>query len=312
MSKCEANLIAFTGNNLLPVIRAAESVLFIFGAGMSVDSGIPDYRSSGGWYREDGPFTRIGKTAFMMFVRSELEADWSRAWGLLGYQQAVISRAKPHAGYTLLAGEATQNPTCVFVITSNVDELALRAGFPPERVHQCHGSIFRLQCSVPCSRETWPMPDEPLDIDVENFLVKGSLPLCPFCGAVARPNVYFFGDSEESYVSEGSQVTAERFSSWIAERKNTELLMVEIGCGLGAPGLRRRAEQYLAEYPRSWLIRINDSAAMGPPERFIGIQARALQALNTSAGETAAKRGDMMRDCNAISRFRYCAAAKHL
>jgi NAD-dependent SIR2 family protein deacetylase len=284
-------MIAFAGNNLLSVIRSAESVLCIFGAGMSVDSGIPDYRSSGGWYRENGPFTRIGKTAFMMFMRSELEADWNRAWGLLGFQQAVISRAKPHAGYALLAGEAVKNP-CTFVLTSNVDELALRAGFPPERVHQCHGSIFRLQCSIPCCRETWPMPDEPLDIDVDNFLVKGPLPYCPFCGAVARPNVYFFGDSEESYVREGSQATAERFSSWIAERKTTELLMVEIGCGLGAPGLRHRAEQYLAEYPRSWLIRINDSAAMGPPERFIGIQARALHVLHTTEEEAALKRGE--------------------
>jgi len=273
-------MIEFTGNSLLHVIRSAESVLFILGAGMSTDSGIPDYRSSGGWYRENGPFAMIGKTAFAIFLRSELQADWNRAWGVWGYQQAVISRAKPHAGYVLLAGEAAKNPSRAFVLTSNVDELAFRAGFPPERIHQCHGSKFRLQCSIPCCRETWPMPEEPLDIDADNFMLKGPLPRCPFCGAVARPNVYFFGDSEESYVSEGSQATAEQFSSWIAERKNTALLMLEIGCGLGAPGLRHRAEQYLADCPKSLLIRINDSAAMGPSERFIGIQARALDVLN--------------------------------
>jgi len=271
-------MIEFTGNNLLPIIRSAESVLFIFGAGMSTDSGIPDYRSSSGWYREDGPFLG-GKTAFRMILRSELEADWHRAWGLLGYMQAVMSRAKPHTGYTLLAEEATKDPSRIFVLTSNVDELAFRAGFPPERVHQCHGSMFRLQCSIPCCRETWSMPDEPLDIDAENFLLKGPLPLCPFCGVVARPNVYLFGDVEESYVWEAYQATAKRFSQWIAEQKNAELLMLEIGCGLGAPGLRHRAEQYLADYPRALLIRINDSAASGPPERFIGIQDKALHAL---------------------------------
>ena len=72
-------MIEFTGNNLLPAIRSAESVLFIFGAGMSTDSGIPDYRSSGGWYRENGPFATIDKTAFTISLRSELEADWNRA-----------------------------------------------------------------------------------------------------------------------------------------------------------------------------------------------------------------------------------------
>ena len=273
-------MIAFTGNNLLPVISSAESVLFIFGAGMSVDSGIPDYRSSGGWYRENGPFAAIDKTAFTISLRSELEADLHRAWGVWCYQQAVMARAKPHAGYALLAGEASKNPARAFVLTSNVDDLAFRAGFPPERVHQCHGSIFRLQCGIPCCRETWPMPDEPLALDTENFLAKDPLPRCLFCGAVARPNVYLFGDAEESYVWEGHQATAERFSAWLAEQKNTDLLMVEIGCGLGAPGLRRRAEQYLADCPRSLLIRINDSAATGPSERFIGIQDRALHALS--------------------------------
>jgi len=273
-------MIAFTGNNLLPVISSAESVLFIFGAGMSVDSGIPDYRSSGGWYRENGPFAAIDKTAFTISLRSELEADLHRAWGVWCYQQAVMARAKPHAGYALLAGEASKNPARAFVLTSNVDDLAFRAGFPPERVHQCHGSIFRLQCGIPCCRETWPMPDEPLALDTENFLAKDPLPRCPFCGAVARPNAYLFGDTEGSYVWEGNQATAERFSAWLAEQKNTDLLMVEIGCGLGAPGLRRRAEQYLADCPRSLLIRINDSAATGPSERFIGIQDRALHALS--------------------------------
>jgi len=66
------------------------------------------------------------------------------------------------------------------------------------------------------------MPAEPLIIDAENFLAKDPLPLCPFCGAVARKNVYLFGDNEESYVWEGNQATAEAFSAWIAEQKNAQ------------------------------------------------------------------------------------------
>jgi NAD-dependent SIR2 family protein deacetylase len=126
------------------------------------------------------------------------------------------------------------------------------------------------------------MPEGPLDVDAQNFLLKGSLPCCPFCGAVARPNVFLFDDHEKSYVWEGNQATAERFSSWLAEQKNAELLILEVGCGLDAPGLRHRAEQYLADCPKSLLIRINDSAAAGPAKRFIGIQDRALRALRDS------------------------------
>ena len=274
-------MIEFTGNNLLPVIRSAESVLFLFGAGMSVDSGIPDYRSSGGWYEMDGPFSRIGRAGNE--VLAVLRQQPKLAWGMWGFRQNLCSQVSPHTGYLTLARESTQKPSRCFVLTTNIDGLTFRAGFFSDHVHECNGSLRRLQCSIPCCRETWSMPDEPLDIDVENFLLKGPLPRCPFCDAPARPNIYCFGDAEESYVWESRQATAERFSSWVVERKNAELLIVEIGCGLYYPALRRHAEQYLADYPRSLLIRVNDSAAMGPSERFIGIQARALDVLSDAA-----------------------------
>jgi len=270
-------MIAYSGNNLLSVIRSAESVLFLLGAGMSVDSGIPDYRGSGGWYAMGGPFSRIGRAGNE--VLAVLRQHPELAWGMWGFRQNLCLQVPPHAGYLALAREAAPKPFCCFVLTTNIDGLSFRAGFFSDHVHECNGSLRRLQCSVPCCRETWPMPDEPLDIDAENFLLKGPLPRCLFCDALARPNIYCFGDSEESYVWEASQAIAEGFSSWIAERKNAELLIVEIGCGLYYPALRRRAEQYLADSPRSLLIRLNDSAAMGPPERFIGIQARALHVL---------------------------------
>lgn len=121
------------------------------------------------------------------------------------------------------------------------------------------------------------MPHESLDIDVKSFTAKGRLPRCPFCGAVARPNVYMFGDSEKSYVWEAGEGTARNFAAWIEKQKDARLLILEIGCGLGAPGLRHRAERYLATYSASSLIRINLAAAEGPSKRFIGIRAGAAQ-----------------------------------
>ena len=271
----------FIGNNLLSVIRSAESVLFLFGAGMSVDSGIPDYRSSGGWYEMDGPFARIGKTG--NDVLAVMQQQPELAWGMWGFRQNLCSQASPHAGYLALAREAAQKPSRCFVLTTNIDGLSRRAGFFSEHLHECNGSLYRLQCSIPCCRETWPMPVERIEVDVETFLAQGPLPHCPFCGASARPNIYCYGDSETSYVWEGNQATAAKFFSWMAERKDAELHILEIGCGLYHPALRRQAEQYLADNPQSLLIRINDSAATGPSERFIGIQGKALHVLHDTA-----------------------------
>jgi NAD-dependent SIR2 family protein deacetylase len=252
-------MIEFTENNLMPVIRSAEYVLFLFGAGMSVDSGIPDYRSSGGWYEMDGPFSRIGTNGNDVFAVMRQQPEL--AWGMWGFRQNLCSLASPHAGYLALAREAAQKPFHCFVLTSNIDGLTLSAGFFSGHVHECNGSLSRLQCSIPCCRETWPMPEERVEIDAATFQAQGSLPRCPFCKAPARPNIYCFGDSEKSYVWEGTQAT------------------VEIGCGLYYSALQRHSEQYLADYPRSRLVRINDSAVSGPSERFIGIQGKAVDVL---------------------------------
>ena len=158
----------------------------------------------------------------------------------------------PHVGYRYLSSFANGLGGKYFVITSNTDRLTHRAGFQPERIHACHGDIFTLQCSEPCSRRTWPYCQGD---DQE-------ISLCPECGAPARPNVYFFGDSDRSYVWEGSQKQADAFSSWLSEHGET-MLMLEIGCGLGAPGLRYHSESFLQQYPATRLIRINEHEAEG-------------------------------------------------
>jgi NAD-dependent SIR2 family protein deacetylase len=230
----------------------APALLFVFGAGMSVDSGIPDYRSAGGWYDADSPL-RKRHPAFMPLLQGkELAATPRQSWELWWSQQDVFHRARPHPGYQYLSELAAGRGDAAFVLTTNVDGLAGKAGFAAERVHACHGSMFRLQCSVPCCRETWLMPegDHPSD-DADRLL-----PLCPFCGAVARPNVYFFGDSEERYVWEGQQAQAQKFVDWLSRWGNS-MLMLEIGCGTGAPGMRYRTETFLRDHPRTRLLRIN-------------------------------------------------------
>jgi NAD-dependent SIR2 family protein deacetylase len=227
-------------------------LLLLLGAGMSVDSGIPDYRGKAGFYTAGGPFGGIPDFMSLLSGR-ELEYRAVESWRIWREQLCIFTAAEPHAGYAYLAAIAKKRGDACFTVTSNGDALTVRAGFSANAVHMCHGNKFMLQCSRPCVRKTWTWKEatgtHPSDPAVE-------VPRCPICEAPARPNVYFFGDSEESYVWEAQQASAERFSAWI-KRHGERMLMLEIGCGIGAPGLRLRAEKYLHDFPGSRLIRIN-------------------------------------------------------
>ena len=263
------------------LIDSCEALLLIFGAGMSVDSGIPDYRSGGGWYDARSPFVKTGKDFMPILHGGELEKNAQHAWGMWGIMQNLFQEAVPHAGYQVLARIAEQKGQYSFVLTSNVDNQAIRAGFAPERIHQCHGRMFQLQCRIPCTRTAWAMPDIDMKICRESLRAEGDLPRCPHCGALARPNVYFFGDSEEKYVWEASQQSATAFKLWLDTHGAAKLLLLEVGCGTEAPGLRHHAEQFLERFPKAHLVRINDVDATGPAERFAGMQGQAAHILGS-------------------------------
>jgi NAD-dependent SIR2 family protein deacetylase len=78
-----------------------------------------------------------------------------------------------------------------FVFTSNVDGHFQKAGFPEDKVVECHGSIHYAQCNS-CGKIT-PMSGKEIPIDYKEC-VATSLPQCVACGCVIRPNILMFGD----------------------------------------------------------------------------------------------------------------------
>jgi len=142
-----------------------------------------------------------------------------------------------------------------FVVTTNVDGLFIKAGFSPEKVHEAHGSIHKLQCSVPCSRSVWHIQSLDVDIDHSSMRALDNLPLCPKCGFVSRPNICMYGDTDDSYIWEESQESAKRFREWRADNKSKKVVILEIG--VGAEGLKRHMKQYSKEFSDVTLIRIN-------------------------------------------------------
>jgi len=194
-------------------IRQADALLIAAGAGMSVDSGLPDYRSVTGFWRAYPPLARLGLAFEDMATPRLFVTDPYLAWGFYGHRMRLYRERAPHAGYGILRRWARTVPAGYFVFTSNVDGHFARAGFPADRLVECHGTIEVLQCTEPCSSVLFPPPPEGIDVDEETMRARDPLPRCPSCGQLARPNVLLFWDDQ--WVEERTWQQRRRFEAWL-------------------------------------------------------------------------------------------------
>ena len=135
-----------------------------------------------------------------------------------------------------------------FVATSNVDGQFHKAGFAPERIYECHGSIHWLQCADRCSERVWSADSlEPI-INESLCLWTSDLPKCPDCGGPARPSIQMFDDN--LWIGGRSGIQHTQCFSWLENSKRR--VVMEIGAGTNIPTIRNIGEY--SEYP---LIRIN-------------------------------------------------------
>ncbi len=162
------------------MIRQARRVVAFTGAGVSTESGIPDFRSPGGlWSRFDpGDFT-IDKFLSSPETRR-------RQWRFL-LAEGILSGALPNAAHRAIAAlERTGKLSCV--ITQNIDNLHQKAGNSSERVYELHGNVQWVRC-LSCEVR-YALPE---------VLAKreGSrdVPVCGRCGGILKPDVVFFGEA---------------------------------------------------------------------------------------------------------------------
>lgn len=154
--------------------RAARCAVALTGAGVSVESGIPDFRSPGGLWTRFPPETYATLEAF----RSHPE----RAWELYRAMGRMLEGKAPNPAHRALA-ELEAAGRLAGVITQNVDGLHQAAG--SRKVVEIHGDHRRLQC-LACAR---------LEPVREEYLAPGPMPRCPSCGAPLKPNVVLFGEA---------------------------------------------------------------------------------------------------------------------
>jgi NAD-dependent deacetylase len=145
------------------------------GAGVSTESGIPDFRSATGIWAEIDPFEVASVQAF--------RRDPVRVWSFYRERIHLLRDAEPNAAHEALA-ELEQRGLVQAVVTQNIDTLHTRAG--SRDVVEVHGSIRSAQCL----RCLWTEPADAVLAQLE----AGPTPSCPQCGEVLKPGVVLFGE----------------------------------------------------------------------------------------------------------------------
>jgi NAD-dependent SIR2 family protein deacetylase len=254
-------------------LRRAGALVVAAGAGMGVDSGLPDFRGDRGFWKAYPPYEKLGLSFTEAANPSHFERDPAFGWGFYGHRTNLYRRTVPHAGFAILRSWAERFRLPSFAVTSNVDGQFQKAGFAEDRVLEVHGSIHHLQCTSPCSPAIWAN-EEVLEID-EATMRSRQVPRCPRCGAVARPNILMFGDF--SWIDERTAAQRARFEEYLAEVADRPLLVVELGAGTAVPTIRWTCERLGAAGAR--VVRINPrEPEIGGPH--LSIAAGALEALS--------------------------------
>jgi NAD-dependent SIR2 family protein deacetylase len=243
------------------VIADAEALLVCAGAGMGVDSGLPDFRGSEGFWNAYPPYRKLNLDFFDLANPDWFSRDPELAWGFYGHRLGLYRATVPHAGFARLRAWGGAKPGGCFVFTSNVDGQFQKAGFAEERIHECHGSIHHLQCLAGCRDDLWPAEGVTVAVDGETMRARSPLPACPRCGGLARPNVLMFGDW--GWQPRRSSEQGRLFQKWLAALGNIRLVIVECGAGTAVPSVRQMSERMLAR-PDTMLVRINLSEAVVP------------------------------------------------
>ncbi|MFG6465629.1 SIR2 family NAD-dependent protein deacylase [Roseateles sp. BYS87W] len=256
------------------LIAQADALIVAAGAGMGVDSGLPDFRGNEGFWRAYPALGRAGLDFMSAASPRTFERDPRLAWGFYGHRLALYRRTVPHAGFGLLQQWGARTPRGLAVFTSNVDGQFQRAGFSDTPLHECHGSLHWLQCLRSCGQAPWPADGLTPDIDDTECRWLGDLPTCPGCGSLARPNVLMFGDAD--WAGDRYQAQAWRLSDWLG--RVDRAVVLEIGAGTAVPSVRHFSQLVVAAHGGR-IVRINLRESDVAPAFGVGLASGALHAL---------------------------------
>jgi NAD-dependent deacetylase len=186
------------------LLAEARAVVFLTGAGVSAESGVPTFRGAGGLWRNHEPESLATPEAF--------RRDPRLVWEWYAWRQGLVAACEPNPGHHAIAA-LVRRLGDARVVTQNVDGLHERAArtaaagaalTPRERPLELHGSLFRVKCVGCAYRASVERPCTPVDPTGAE-----TLPRCPACGALLRPDVVWFGEALDAGVlGEASRVAS--------------------------------------------------------------------------------------------------------
>ncbi len=166
--------------SLAKLITESRRIIVFTGAGVSTESGIPDFRSPGGvWTRYDPEDFTIER-----FVSNP---DSRRAFWRMSAESGFLARAEPNPAHYAIA-ELDRLGRLDCVITQNIDDLHQKAGVSSEKVLELHGNMHWVVC-LGCRRRS-PMLDVLPGADEE-----AEAPVCCECQGILKPDVILFGET---------------------------------------------------------------------------------------------------------------------
>ena len=158
---------------LAELIRSRQPCVVLTGAGVSTESGIPDFRSPTGIWAQYDPMEVASIWAF--------QRDPGAVWEFYGRRLGVLADARPNDAHLALA-ELERRSLVAAVVTQNIDTLHEQAG--SQDVVEVHGSIRTASCYV-CG----------VRVPIGTALGRLPLPTCEACGGTLKPDVVMFGEA---------------------------------------------------------------------------------------------------------------------
>jgi len=259
-------------------IKQADALFITAGAGMGVDSGLPDFRGNSGFWKAYPPIAKLGKSFSEMANPVWFDQKPEIAWAFYGHRLNLYCETIPHEGFEKLLDLGKSKQYGYFVFTSNVDGQFQKAGFDRAHIEECHGSIHHLQCTGPCSGKIWAIGEEKVNVDIEAFTAAGPLPKCKNCGRLARPNILMFGDW--NWIPDRTNEQGERLRKWLqtVNAAKARLAIIEMGAGHAVPTVRLQSQR-TGKNINATLIRINPRD-YDVPKDAIGIPLGAKEGIN--------------------------------
>lgn len=163
---------------LKKIIDGSDNIVFFGGAGVSTESNIPDFRSEKGLYKAK---TEYGMSPEEMISHSFF-VNHTETFFDYYKKNLIYPDAKPNKAHRALAKLEAQGKLKA-VVTQNIDGLHQMAG--NKKVYELHGSVLRNYC-MKCHQFY------DLDYIMDEYHCKGSVPICPVCGGIIKPDVVLY------------------------------------------------------------------------------------------------------------------------